>query len=207
MMSRQKMKITTLCVGLATTLVLLSGTMTGELRAGGATAPADSSDPVAASRKAAGALGEALREKLMAAMKTEGPIGALGVCNTAAPGIAQSKSAELGLKIGRTSLKLRNPSNAPDAWERSVLEGFEKKLAAGADPATLEHHETVETNGKKTLRFMKAIPTGEPCLTCHGKAIAPDVAAEIKRLYPQDAATGFELKTLRGAFTVSRALN
>ncbi len=40
------------------------------------------------------------------------------------------------------------------------------------------------------------------CLVCHGEALAPDVAARIEALYPQDEATGFRAGDLRGVFWV-----
>jgi hypothetical protein len=55
---------------------------------------------------------------------------------------------------------------------------------------------------------MKAIPTAEkPCLACHGKEIAPKVAARLAELYPEDAATGYSAGEIRGAFTLSRPLD
>ena len=54
---------------------------------------------------------------------------------------------------------------------------------------------------------MKAIPTAaEPCLTCHGSSLQPELKAEILRLYPNDQATGFKPGELRGAFTVTQKL-
>lgn len=160
--------------------------------------------PVAAARAASKELGEALKAQLMAAMKSGGPVAALAVCNTAAPSIAADISKTLGLEVGRTALRVRNPNNAPDDFERRVLEDFAAKLAAGADPATLEHSETVTLSGANTLRYMKAIPmAAEPCAACHGTDVKPDVKAEIDKLYPQDQATGFKPGELRGAFTIS----
>ena len=65
--------------------------------------------------------------------------------------------------VARTSLKYRNPDNATDAWERKVLEQFEARKANGEDPKQITHTEVVEDGGKKTFRFMKAIPTGPVC--------------------------------------------
>jgi hypothetical protein len=49
---------------------------------------------------------------------------------------------------------------------------------------------------------MRAIPTDAVCLTCHGATLAPELAAAIRRDYPDDAATGFSQGQLRGAFSV-----
>jgi hypothetical protein len=121
--------------------------------------------------------------------------------------MAEASSKAMGLKVGRTALKVRNPANAPDAFETRVLEDFVAKIAAGGDPAKLEHAETVTENGQKLFRYMKAIPTAAvPCLTCHGSDLAPDLKAEIDKLYPSDQATGFKAGDLRGAFTVTEEL-
>jgi hypothetical protein len=49
---------------------------------------------------------------------------------------------------------------------------------------------------------MRAIPMEPLCTTCHGKTLAPDVAAAIAKAYPNDQATGFEPGQLRGAVSV-----
>ena len=124
---------------------------------------------LASAHAAVKGLGETLKAQLVAAIKAGGPIAAVGVCRTIAPAIAEEKSRAHGLKVGRTALKVRNRDNAPDEFERRVLEEFVRKIDAGADPATLEHAETVTQGDERVFRYMKAIPTAaEPCLTCHG---------------------------------------
>jgi len=158
-------------------------------------------------RAAIEGLGETLKQQLIAAIKTGGPVSAIGVCRTIAPTISQEKSRTYGLEVGRTALKVRNPANAPDAFERKVLEEFVRKIESGADPASLEHKETVVEGGETLFRYMKAIPTAaEPCLACHGSDLKPEIKAEILRLYPDDRATGFKAGELRGAFTVIQKL-
>ena len=147
-----------------------------------------------------------LKGTLVSAMKEKGPAGAVNVCATKAQEITAKHNRD-GWKVGRTALKLRNPKNAPDAWEKAVLEEFEKKIAEGADPKTLVKAEIVDMNGQKVFRFMKAIPTMKPCLTCHGEKVQPDVLKVIRQHYPQDQATGFKLGQLRGAFTLQKPLN
>lgn len=143
-----------------------------------------------------------MKGALEAGMAQGGPVNAISVCNEKAPAIAAAHAARTGWSVGRTSLKLRNRANAPDAWERAVLEEFEARKAAGEKPDTLVKAELVDG----AFRFMKAIPTGNPCLNCHGGDIAPEVGARLKALYPQDQATGFRVNDLRGAFTLSRKL-
>jgi hypothetical protein len=157
-------------------------------------------------RSLAGNLMLSLQGELFAAMKDGGPVRALDVCRVRAPEIATATATGTPWKIARTALKLRNPKNAPDAWETAKLEDFRKRLAGGEEMAALEAYEVVETEGRATFRYMKAIGTTSPCLTCHGSALKPEVAAKVKELYPDDQAVGFAAGQLRGAFTLSRPL-
>lgn len=149
-----------------------------------------------------------LKGELQRALKTEGPVGAIGVCQQAAPAVTREAEAEHGWDVGRTALRLRNPDNAPDAWERQVLEDFIAQREAGADPTKLSVTKVVSRDGQPTFRYMKAIPLAEqPCTICHGTNVAPDLRAEILARYPQDEAVGFEPGEIRGAFTLSRKID
>lgn len=143
-----------------------------------------------------------LLETVKAAMQSGGPAKAVEACQLLAPEIAAQHS-RAPWTVGRTALKLRNPANAADAWERKVLEQFAARAAAGEPLAEMKHAEIV--GGE--FRLMKAIPTGEPCLACHGQAIKPELAAVIDQRYPQDQARGFALGELRGAFTLRRPVD
>jgi len=157
-------------------------------------------------RSLAGNLMLSLQGELFAAMKDGGPVRALDVCRVRAPEIASATATGTPWKIARTALKVRNPKNAPDAWETAKLEGFRKRLAGGEEMAALEAFEVVETEGRATFRYMKAIGTTSPCLNCHGASLKPEIAAKVKELYPEDQAVGFATGQLRGAFTLSRPL-
>ncbi len=161
---------------------------------------------VAEARSVAKAFLGELKGELAAALEGGGPSAALDVCRRKAPEIAAKHSRETGSRVGRTSLRTRNPANAPDPWERVVLEDFERRAAAGEDPAGLERSEVVGEGGARTFRYMKAIPTGEVCTICHGPDVAPAIREKIREAYPADRATGFRPGEIRGAFTLSRPL-
>jgi len=153
-------------------------------------------------------LGGTLQGHLQKAMKSGGPVNALAVCNTKAPEIAGAVSSEQGMQISRVSLKNRNPDmGEPTLWQSKVLEEFESRKAGGEKPVTLSYSEVVEHGGQQEFRFMKAIPTGKLCLTCHGTNISPAVQKKITALYPQDKAVGYKEGDLRGAFVVVKSLN
>ncbi len=174
------------------------------------TAPAGAEDftsRVNASRAAIKGFASTLGGELKGALKRGGPLAAIKVCNINAMGIAKRHSEKNGWLIGRTSLKPRNSANAPDAWERSVLEEFEARKAAGENPMKMEHYEVVTQNGKQLFRYMKAIPTAKkPCLACHGTMIDPKIAEALDKLYPQDQARGYKAGDIRGAFTITQPM-
>jgi hypothetical protein len=170
-----------------------------------ASAHAGSPEWVDRARDSAARLGKQLKAELVSALESAGPTGGVEVCRDRAPEIAASVSGD-GFSVGRTALRVRNPDNAPDAWERDVLQQFAERLEQGAKPASLEHWEVRETDGKRVGRWMKAIPMQPQCRTCHGTDVAEPLAETIESLYPEDRATGFEVGELRGAFTVRVAL-
>ncbi|MES9987185.1 MAG: DUF3365 domain-containing protein [Candidatus Thiodiazotropha endolucinida] len=147
-----------------------------------------------------------LKGELEKGMKQSGPVDTIASCNIVAPSLAAGHSQMSGWEVGRTSLKLRNQKNAPDAWEEAVLKEFETRKSAGEDPMKLIKAEIVEEGGREVFRMMKAIPTAEVCIKCHGETIAEPVAAKLDELYPSDKARGYKVGDLRGAFTLKKPM-
>lgn len=133
-----------------------------------------------------------------------GPEGAILVCRDKAPQLAKAASEESGWTVRRVSLKNRNPKAVPDAWERAVLEDFDRRAAAGESPATLEKAELVQDDGRSVRRYMRALPTQQLCLQCHGSAeqLKPAVLERLRTIYPDDKATGYAVGQIRGAMTI-----
>ncbi len=159
-------------------------------------------------RKVAGAVPPKLLEVLTTQIAKDGPASAVAVCNEKAPQMAKAASEQSGWAIRRVSLRNRNPNAVPDGWELAALNDFDQRAAAGEKPATLEKFGVVETATGKEYRYMKALPTQQVCLACHGAAqeLAPDVAANIHALYPDDKATGYAVGQIRGAITIRKPL-
>lgn len=189
------------------TTVLLAGfpCVATHAQSAGPTAP--DSELVSAARAVAMELGGKLKGQLEAALKADGPVAALGVCKTVAPAIASDLASTYGGKVGRTALKVRNPANTADDFEKEVLQRFIAEGANGADISKLEHAEVVEQEGKRVFRYVKAIPmAATPCAACHGTAVAPELLQTIRDLYPDDQAVGFSPGEIRGAFTITKPL-
>jgi hypothetical protein len=161
---------------------------------------------VAAAKSAIKEFAGALQMELKGAMKAGGPVAAIGVCNTQAMPITARVSADRGMILSRVSLKNRNQANVANDWQSAVLEDFEQKKLVGKDITKLAWSETVKVGDGQEFRFMKAIPTGEVCLKCHGTQIAPEVSQVLASLYPEDRATGYKEGDIRGAFVVTRKL-
>lgn len=169
---------------------------------------ADDATPLEAARRVAASVPPRLLTVLQDEIAKGGFEGAIGACRDFAPKLAAQASAESGWAIRRVSLRNRNPKAVPDAWERMVLEDFDRRASAGEPPAGLEKGEAVGTGAAREYRYMKALPTQELCLPCHGTAerIIPAVKARLAELYPDDRATGYRVGEIRGALTLRKPL-
>ncbi len=147
-----------------------------------------------------------LKDELQDALKEGGPVTAISICKLKAPKISKEFTLLSGWYVGRTSLKLRNLHNEPDAWEKQVLEQFEARKAAGEEVSKMEYSEELLVGDKKILRYMKAIQIESLCLNCHGEDIKPGIARILQQLYPNDKATNFKIGDLRGGFSLAKPL-
>jgi hypothetical protein len=169
-----------------------------------ASAPA-ASGPVATSSsalqraRAAGAdLGKTLRGALEQHVAAHGPVAAIDFCRTQAPALTQQVAARHGVRLGRTSLRVRSATNTPGVWQEAALRDLEAQLTPATSPASLEH--TAEVGG--TLRWARGLRTEAVCTVCHGVSVAEPIAAAIARQYPGDRAVGFAEGDLRGVVWV-----
>jgi rubrerythrin len=140
---------------------------------------------------ARGELFSTLLAELSEAIHAGGAANAIDVCAVRAPAIARDVSERHGVRIGRTSWKLRNPSNRPPVW---------------ADLATDDRPEEPTFFADRSGRLGALLPIrlAGNCLACHGAPsdLAPGVAGALARRYPADQATGFKAGDLRGWFWV-----
>ena len=172
----------------------------------GAGEPAPTDDWAVRSRAVADQLTSELKGELGAAMAAGGLVAAIEVCRTRAPLIAAKLSSASGAEVRRTALRVRNPANAPDDFERAVLGRFARDLEQAPQPPAQPPDIQVEwptlAAGGVDRFYMRAIVMQPQCLPCHGPTLAPEVAAAIRHSYPADRATGFEPGQLRGAIVV-----
>jgi hypothetical protein len=161
---------------------------------------------LASARGAADALGKGLMTALFGALEAGGPTAALAFCADSAPALTARYQAD-GIDVHRTSLKVRNPRNAPDSVEVRVLDRLAELHATGALPPEYVEIRRLAT-GTRELRYFRPIRVQPGCLTCHGpvEGIAPEIGTVLADRYPDDAAVGYAVDDLRGVIAVRRAL-
>ncbi|MGB3052457.1 MAG: DUF3365 domain-containing protein [Polyangiales bacterium] len=120
-----------------------------------------------------------------------GPVAAISACRVEAPNLAAQASLG-GVKVGRASGKLRNPSNAAKPWMQPILDVYE------TDPERREP--AVVAIDKDTVGYVEPIFMQPLCVACHGATLAPDLETKLGELYPTDQATGYAAGDFRGIF-------
>lgn len=139
----------------------------------------------------------------------QGAMAAIPVCKETAPQLLKEQADKTGWSMRRVSLKTRNADRGtPDGWEVRQLADFNIRAANGEKVETLEHGEVVSENGKSIYRYIRAIPVGPVCISCHGapELIEANLRTELNKHYPNDHSMGYAIGQIRGALTVKRPL-
>jgi hypothetical protein len=138
----------------------------------------------------------ALLEELTRTLQTRGESGAMRSCHLDAIAVTQRVGRQMGIAIGRTGDRLRNPTNAPRPWAAPLVAQFAGARAADVTGYVVDLGDHVGV--------LKPIATGRMCLGCHGPSagFSHEVRAELKDRYPVDRAVDFREGDLRGWFWV-----
>ena len=161
-------------------------------------APAATAAEVTAEERARGAaiVGE-LKKSLVGALTSalgQGAPGAIEVCNTMAPALADSLSRD-GVAVGRATRKPRDPKNEASGWQAEALAELERMHADGQ---ALAGKSVARRLPDGRVGYAEPLVIQELCLACHGEKLAPEVQAVLAAKYPNDRATGYKLGDLRG---------
>lgn len=156
-------------------------------------------------RAAGRALGTELMGTLMKELKEGGPAQAVRVCSEVAQDTAAAHTTDT-TTVRRVSLKVRNPADRPDDYERAQLQRLAELHRQGELPG--EVAEVRQEDGQRVLRWLKPIVLAEMCLLCHGdpEGFQPEVRELLAERYPDDEAVGYEAGDLRGAISVRMEL-
>ncbi len=96
-------------------------------------------------------------------------------------------------EFGRTSHKIRNELNAPQAWAELYLKDFSEKFKGDIKKEFFIHK---LSDGKQL--YIEPLYMQAQCLLCHGENISKQVKTKLEEIYPHDKATGFKLNEFRG---------
>ena len=147
--------------------------------------PSEHSEIIRRGREAAAALkGNLFNAQLKSAIESGDAASALPLCQTAAQPITDGTTKQFeGVRLRRTSLKLRSPANEPDALDLEVLEAFQSRHDAGMEMPS----EMVEQT-EQGVRYYEPIFVGKVCLNCRGSRdkMEPAVVKQLALLYPGD---------------------
>ena len=181
--------------------VVLAAGLQGQSSGSGAAwpipdAPADLRPAIARADAIIAAMHDALLWELNSGLQQGGATLAIQSCHIDSDRVAQRVGREEGVAAGRTSDRLRNPTNAPKSWAAPLVNanaGRRAKDVAGF---------AVDLGDK--LGVLRPIAEEPRCAACHGPAdkFVTAVRAELKDRYPVDRAVGFNDGDIRGWYWV-----
>lgn len=159
-------------------------------------APAELRTPISRADLVVVAMQDAVLRELNDALARGGPAGAINFSHLDATATTQRVGREEGIAAGRTSDRLRNPTNAPKPWAASLVTAY-----AGRPARSVEGF-AVDLGDK--IGVLRPIVERPICAGCHGpeERMAPGVKLVLRDRYPADRALGFTEGEIRGWFWV-----
>ncbi len=139
---------------------------------------------------------DAVLRELTDALSRGGPASAIGFCHLDATFLSQRIGKEEGIAAGRTSDRLRNPTNAPRPWAAPLVTANAGRQAKGVDGFVVDLGDRVGV--------LRPIAERPMCAGCHGPAdkLSAGVLPVLADRYPLDRAVGFRDGEIRGWFWV-----
>ena len=141
-------------------------------------------------------LHDALRKELAAALRQGGPGFAINSCHIDVTGVIQRIAKGEGVAAGRTSDRLRNPTNIPAKWAAPLVSANAGRRARDVEGFAVDLGPAVGV--------LRPIAQQPMCASCHGPAetLDPAVRKVLAERYPADKGIGFAEGEIRGWFWV-----
>jgi hypothetical protein len=126
------------------------------------------------------------------ALASGGPGGAISVCHQSSAEVIERVKRDKGFEVGRTSDRLRNPTNLPKPWAAAIVKKYAGARASSVDGFFVDLGDRVGV--------IRPVAEDAICAGCHGPAdqLEPRVRKELSERYPADHATGFKTGDIRG---------
>jgi hypothetical protein len=139
-------------------------------------------------------LQNAMLAELTRELEQGGPGLAIRACHLDAATVAYRVAKQEGVQAGRTSDRLRVPTNAPRPWAAPLVAQYAGKRAADVEGFAVDLGDRVGV--------LRPIAERPLCAACHGDRdkLDPRVRQELEERYPKDRALGFTTGEVRGWF-------
>jgi hypothetical protein len=139
---------------------------------------------------------DALLRELNEALDRGGPAGAIQSCHLDVIGVSQRVGRGEGVAAGRTSDRLRSPTNAPKPWAAPIVQANAGRRARDVEGFVVDIGDKVGV--------LRPIAFRPVCAGCHGpvEGLSPAVRDVLADRYPADRAVGFTEGEIRGWFWV-----
>ena len=141
------------------------------------------------------AMHDSVLRELADELSAVGPDKAIDSCHVDSRLIIHRFGRE-GVAAGRTSDRLRNPTNAPPAWARTIVAANAGRRASDVEGFAVDLGDR--------LGVLRPISQRPMCANCHGPSdrLTPAVRTVLAERYPADKAVGFKQGEIRGWFWV-----
>ena len=133
-------------------------------------------------------------------LEQAGPIQAVEYCKHRAQPITKKFQGRM-IEVGRTSLRVRNPLNAPEPWMDEILHSYDSSTIDSPSPPRVVE---LEAN---LVAYVEPIYVKNMCLDCHGSYINKSVQSKLDEKYLQDQAINYSEGEFRGLWWVKIKLN
>jgi hypothetical protein len=161
-----------------------------------ASAPADLRPTISRADVLIAAMHDALLRELNDALDRGGPAGAIDSCHIDVTAVSQRLARSHGVPAGRTSDRLRDPTNAPRPWAAAIVRDYAGRRARDVEGFAVDLGDRVGV--------LRPIVERQMCAGCHGPAdgVSQGVRTVLTERYPADRAIGFTNGEIRGWYWV-----
>jgi hypothetical protein len=141
-------------------------------------------------------LHDTMLAELTREMEQGGAAVAIRACHVDTTSAAYRAARGEGINVGRTSDRLRVPTNRPQPWAAPLVKEYAGTRASAVEGFAVDLGDRVGV--------LRPIAERSVCGACHGnpEAFDPRVRQELADRYPNDLAVNFRTGELRGWFWV-----
>ena len=157
-------------------------------------APAELQPVIARADLVIASMQDAVLRELNHELENRGAADAVDVFHLYLTATIQRLARQEGIAAGRTSDRLRNPTNAPRPWAAPFVNAHAGQSARNMDGFVVDLGDKVGV--------LRPITERPICAGCHGPLLSAAVTSALRERYPADKGSGFADGEIRGWFWV-----